>query len=262
MMEELYFLYEHVDVFLIIFVRILAVTLFLPIIQETKMPKMALAGVSLGITISVYFRTDVAQHYYEPNMLSFSILLIREMLVGLIIGFVVKIFFQIYPFIGSLLSMQGGISMSVVMDPTAGVQSTLLGRLYSLGLGTVFIISGGYHWLIHTLVESFDLIPIGKSFFGPNVVSGMVKTVGDYLEISLKLSIPIIAVIMIVDFAMGILARTVPQMNMFVIGIPLKMLILFILLVMTMGVTAQYNQMIIECLVNTVNNVVQGMRPL
>ena len=262
MMEELYYLYEHVDIFLIIFVRILAVMLFLPVIEETKLPRLALAGLSIGVTISVYFKTDVTQHYYEPTMVSFAILLIKEMVVGLIIGFGVKIFFQIYPFVGSLLSMQGGISMSVVMDPTAGVQSTLIGRLYGLGLGTVFIISGGYHWLIHTLVESFTLIPIGKAVFGPNIVSGMVQTTAAYMELSLKLAIPIVGVIMIVDFAMGILARTVPQMNMFVIGIPIKMLILFVLLVLTMGTTVQYNQTIIEYLVNTVSNIIQGMRPL
>ena len=58
-MEELYYLYEHVDVFLIIFVRILAVMLFLPVIEETKLPRLALAGLSIGITISVYFKTDV-----------------------------------------------------------------------------------------------------------------------------------------------------------------------------------------------------------
>lgn len=261
-MEDLYYLYQHIDVFIIIFVRILAAIMFLPIIEESKVPKIALAGFALGISISAYFRMDVSIAYYNPTLLSFSIVLMKEILVGLIIGFGVKIFFQIYPFVGSLLSMQGGISMSVVMDPTSGTQSTQLGRLYNLGLGAVFIISGGYHWFIHTLVDSFEAIPIGKAFFGPNLVTGMVSTVGSYIEISLKLSIPIIAVIIIVDFAMGILARTVPQMNMFVIGIPIKMLILFILLVVTMSITTRYNDLIIQDLVDTIHNIIQGMRAL
>lgn len=259
-MEELYYLYEHVDVFLIIFVRIIASIIFLPIVEETKIPRIALSGFALGIAIAVYFQTDVAITYYEPNLLSYSILLIREMIVGLILGFVVKIFFQIYPYVGSLLSMQGGLSMSIVMDPTSGTQATQLGRLYNLGLAVVFIVSGGYHWFIHTLVESFNTIPIGKEVLGANLVTGMVDTVGLYLELGLKLSIPIIGVILVVDFAMGILARTVPQMNMFVIGIPLKMLILFILLIMTISITARYNHIIIEALVRTFNQVIQGMR--
>ncbi|MEE1071425.1 MAG: flagellar biosynthetic protein FliR [Cellulosilyticum sp.] len=261
-MEELYYLYEYIDVFLIIFARILATIMFLPIIEETKIPRIALAGISIGIAIATYFQTDVSLIYYEPTLLSYTILLIREIVVGLIIGFVVKIFFQIYPFVGSLLSMQGGISMSIVMDPTSGTQSTQIGRLYNLGLGAVFVISGGYHWLIHTLVESFELIPIGKGVFGSNLVSGMVETTALYLEIGLKLSMPIVAVILVVDFAMGILARTVPQMNMFVIGIPLKMIILFVLLIITINITSQFNEMIIKELVQTINHVIQGMRAL
>ena len=157
--------------------------------------------------------------------------------------------------------MQGGISMSIVMDPTSGTQSTQIGRLYNLGLGAVFVISGGYHWLIHTLVESFQLIPIGKGVFGSNLVSGMVETTALYLEIGLKLSMPIVAVILVVDFAMGILARTVPQMNMFVIGIPLKMIILFILMIMTVTLIPSFNHMITDGLTNTIMNLMQGMRP-
>ena len=259
-MADIYYLYEYMDIFLIVFVRILAVIVFLPIIEETRMPRIALAGLALGITIAVYFNIDVSKQYYQPNLMSYTILLIREMIVGFILGFVVKIFFQIYPFVGALLSMQGGLSMSVVMDPTAGTQSTQLGRFYSLGLGAVFVASGGYHWLIQTLADSFIVLPIGKEILGTNIAMGMVETVGLYFELGLKLSIPIVGVIIIVDFAMGILARTVPQMNMFVIGIPIKMLIMFVLLVLTMHVTSRYNDMIIKQLVETMYDVIQGMR--
>lgn len=261
-MEDLYFLYQYIDVFLIIFVRVLATIVFLPIIEETKIPKIALSGIALGIAIPIYFRIDLTIIYYQPNLLSYSILLVREMIVGLILGFVVKIFFQVYPFVGSLLSMQGGLSMSVVMDPAAGAQSTLIGRFYNLGLSVVFITAGGYHWFIQTLVKSFELIPIGKSVMGPHIVTGMVETVGQYLELGLKLAMPIVGVIIVVDFAMGILARTVPQMNMFVIGIPLKMIILFVLLIITINITSQFNEMIIKELVQTINHVIQGMRAL
>lgn len=261
-MSELNYLFEHRDVFIIIFVRVIAVIALLPIIEETRMPRIALSGLALGIALPVFFKTDVTMTYYEPNLVSYSMLLVKEMIVGLILGFVVKLFFQIYPFVGSLLSMQGGLSMSVVMDPTSGMQATQIGRLYNLGLAVIFIQSGGYHWFIETLVDSFNLIPIGKAVFSNNIAMGMVDTMGVYFELGLKLSMPIVGVILVVDFAMGILARTVPQMNMFVIGIPIKMIILFILLIVMMNVTSEFNQMIIKTLVQTVNDVIAGMRGL
>ncbi len=261
-MSELTYLYAHRDVFIIIFVRIIGAIAFLPIIEETRMPRIALSGLALGIALPVFFKTDVTMTYYAPNLVSYSAILVKEMIVGLSLGFVVKLFFQIYPFVGSLLSMQGGLSMSVVMDPTSGTQATQIGRLYNLGLVVIFIQSGGYHWFIKTLIESFDLIPIGKAVFSDNIAMGMVETMGVYFELGLKLSMPIVGVILVVDFAMGILARTVPQMNMFVVGIPIKMIILFVLLIMMMNVTSQFNQMIIETLVQTVNDVIAGMRGL
>lgn len=261
-MEELIYLYRDMDVLLIIFVRILGAITFLPIIEETKLPKITLAGFSLAIAISVFFKTDVSVTYYEPNLMSYTILVMREAIVGLIMGIIVKIFFQIYPFVGSLLSTQGGLGMSMTMDPTAGTQSTLIGRLYNLGLGAFFVISGGYHWMIHTLVESFEIVPIGREVFGPSIVVTMIDTMSRYFEIGFKLAMPIVSVVIIVDFTMGILARTVPQMNMFVVGIPLKMLIMFILMVLTIGTLSKYNAIIIEELVSTLMNIIQGMRPL
>lgn len=261
-MEDLVYLYRYVDVLLIICGRILGAIAFLPIIEEAKMPRIALAGFGLGISLAVFFKIDVRASYYDPNLLSYTILIVKETVVGLIMGYVVKIFFQIYPFVGSLLSTQGGLGMSMVMDPTAGTQSTLIGRLYNLGLGAFFVLSGGYHWFIHTLVESFELIPINQEVFGSNIVMTMIDSIGLYFELGLKLAMPIVSVILVIDFAMGILARTVPQMNMFVIGIPLKMLIMFILMVATMQVTSQYNTIIIENLVSTLMNIIQGMRVL
>lgn len=259
-MSELYALYEHIDVFLIVFVRILAAIIFLPIIDETKMPRIALAGLALGISIAVYFQIDVAATYYQPTLLSFSFVLIKEMVVGLTLGFIVKLFFQIYAYVGLLLSMQGGLSMSIMMDPTSNTQATQLGRFYQLGLAALFVVSGGYHWFTKTLVESFSVLPIAEPIIAEHVALDIVYMMKDYLEIGLKLAMPIVSVIVIVDFALGILARTVPQMNMFVIGIPIKMLILFVLLIVTVPTVIQYNQIIIEKLVQAVNEVMWGLK--
>lgn len=260
-MEDLIYLYQSVDLLLIIFIRVIGVLAFLPIVEETKVPRIALAGISLGIALPVFFKMDLAAVYYAPNLISFTIVIVKELIVGLMMGFIVKLYFQIYPFVGSLISTQGGLGMSMVMDPTAGTQSTLIGRIYNLGLGAFFVLSGGYHWLIYTLAESFEILPINKEIFGQQIVKGIIETMGLYFSIGFKLAMPIISVILIVDFAMGILARTVPQMNMFVIGIPLKMIIMFVLMIVTIEMTGQYNSMIIEGLVNALTSMIQGMRP-
>lgn len=261
-MSELMYIYAHVDVLLLIMARVLAFVWVLPIKEETKLPRMAVAGFSLCIAFSVYFQVDVNATYYTQTLLSFTLAIIKEIIVGLIIGFVVKIYFQVFAFVGTLLSMQGGLSMSMVMDPSSGIQSTTIGRIYTLGFTALFMVSNGYHWLIHTFIDAFDIIPINGAVFRTDIVGTVIEMIAGYLEIGLKLSLPIVAIIIIIDFAMGIMAKSVPQINMFVVGIPLKMIIMFLLMVMTVQMIHEYSFVIVEALTNTINEIIQGMRGL
>jgi len=208
-----------------------------------------------------FFTIDMPKLAYNPTLVGFTILIIKECMVGIIIGFGVRIFFQVYHFVGTLLGMQSGLSMSMMFDPANGEQVPVIGRFYVLGFSVIFILTGGYHWFIKTLIESFKLIPINQALFRPELMMAMVEAVSDYWLVSFKLAMPIVGVLFIVDWGLGILARTVPQMNMFVIGIPLKMLILFFLLIATIGLVPVFNDMIIDHIIHTVMNMIQGMMP-
>lgn len=261
-MEELIDVYVHIDVLLVIFCRIMAAIVFLPIIEESKPPKLMISGLGLCLSITVFMVTDCSFVYDDTTLVSYTLILIKEILVGLTMGFIIKIYFQIYQFIGSLWSTQGGLSMSMALDPVGGEQTPILGRFYNLCLCAIFVLGGGYHWFIKTLVDSFTVIPINKAILGTSIVTGMIETVSDYLIISFKLAMPVIGVLLLVDFGLGILARAVPQMNMFVIGIPLKVIVLFVLLIATVGLVPRFNAIIIDHMVGTMMNLIQGMRPL
>ncbi|WP_069997468.1 flagellar biosynthetic protein FliR [Cellulosilyticum sp. I15G10I2] len=260
-MEELIYLYTHIDLFLLIFVRIVFALSFLPVIEESKIPPLAIGGISTCLAYITILTITAPQLEYHPTLLSFTVIIIKECVIGIILGFGVRIFFQVYYFVGTLLGMQGGLGMSMMFDPANSTQVPILGRFYMLAFSAVFILSGGYHWFIKTLVESFQYIPINQVIFRPNIVGTIVDAVSDYWLISFKLAIPVLAVLLIIDCGLGILARTVPQMNMFVIGIPLKMIILFSLLIFTIGLIPVFNDMILEHMINMIMNTLQGMIP-
>lgn len=261
-MSELMYLYNHIETLLLIGARIIACFFILPIIEETKPPKVAIAGFSLAVAIPVYFTMEIPTLNEMSSMFGFTVLLIKEVAIGLILGFVVKLFFQVYSLMGTLLSMQGGLSMSTIMDPSSMSQSTLIGRIYTLGFSAIFLVSGGYHWLIQTLVNSFEVLPISQPLGTASFIMTIVGAVGTYFELGFKLALPILAVIFIIDVAMGIMARTVPQMNMFVVGIPLKMIVMFILMTLTISLFNTYNDRLIQTLVETMNAIIQEMRHL
>lgn len=260
-MEELMYLYTHVDLFLVVFCRIICAIVFLPVVEETKLPKMAIAGMAVCLTLITLLISPTLTITYEPTLLGFTFVVLKECIVGLIIGFSLKIYFQVYHFVGSLWSTQGGLGMSMVMDPTSNMQVPMLGKLYALIFSTLFILSGGYHWFIKVLIDSFKQIPINEAIFGDSLTETIVDAVATYFLIGFKLAIPILAIMVIIDVGLGILARTVPQMNMFVIGIPLKMIILFILLIITVSLVPEFNTIIYDQITGTVMNLIQGMMP-
>ena len=163
---------------------------------------------------------------------------------------------------GDLLSMQGGLRMSMMFDPASNTQSSTLGRFYYLGFSVVFLISGGYHWFISAVVESFEMIPLGLPQLDSSHLLGIILLgMATFFETSFKMAIPILAIIFLVDCGMGILARTVPQMNMFVVGIPLKVFILFILLWVMIGILPVFNAEVIKLIRDIIVSLLEGMRP-
>lgn len=261
-MEDLTYIFTHVDVFLMVFCRILCFVVLLPIVEETGLPNMAKVGLSLCLSIVVLCTLSPDSVSYEPTMLQFTFIIVKECIVGFILGFGVKIFFQVYLFVGSLLSIQGGLSMSTVLDPTSATQSTIIGRLYNLTFMVLFILANGYEWLIKALIESFTTIPIKEALFTPYIVQTFVAAISEYFVISFKLAMPILGIILLVDVGMGVLARAVPQMNMFVVGIPIKIIILFLLMLISLSFLPLYNHLLTDRIVDLVNTLIQGMKPL
>lgn len=260
-MNSIIDIYTHIDIWLMIFCRILFALVFLPIITESKLPPLLQGGISAILATIVFFTIDIPPIQYTQTLIGYGMVLIKEIVIGLIIGFSVLIFFQVYYFVGNLLSTQGGIGMSTILDPVNGTQMPILGKFYYLGFCTIFVMSGGFHWFINSLVETFTYIPLGKGILRPELIYVVVEAVALFWEMSFKLASPIIAVIFIIDCGLGILARTVPQMNMFVIGLPLKMIVLFIMLISTTAFLPTFNNLIIENITNTFFNIIQGLMP-
>ncbi len=260
-MEELMNLYKDMDLFLLVFCRIICALALLPIVEETKIPPLALSGLSAILALLTLLTGQMEGPVYNPTLLGYTLVIVKECTVGIIIGFGMKIFFQVYYFVGMMFGMQSGMSMSMLYDPSTGAQVPIIGRFYMLSFSVIFILSGGYEWFITKLIESFKDIPVNQAFFREDLVGIVGEAVSNYWLVSFKLTMPIIGVLFIIDWGLGILARTVPQMNMFVIGIPLKMLILFFLLIFTLGFFTVFNDIIIDNMVETLISLIQGMIP-
>lgn len=258
-MENIFDIYSHIDILFAVFCRIFFAIIVLPIFTEKGVPLIIKGGIPLVLSMMIFPTLNLEIVSFQDNVLQYSMLLLKECLVGLILGFGTSIFFNTYYFFGFLISMQGGIAMSNVFDPSSDSQVTLLGKLYTLIFTTVFITTGGLNWFIQSICQTYKVIPVGEAYFSGEIVFSFVKIFITFFTLSFKLATPIIGILLIIDCGLGILARTVPQMNMFVVGIPLKILVLLGLLFLTVSLLPSYNSEIILNLKQAFEAMLQGM---
>ena len=197
---------------------------------------------------------------YGGDMISYGVLVLREVVVGLILGFTVYMMFQVFFFVGHLISMASGLSMSNMFDPTSGQQVPVIGNLYHYVASALFLVTNGHHVIFRALIHSYLLIPIGEARVSPGLMNQFISMLNSYFIISFKIAAPVMVTMFILDFALGILARTAPQMNMFVIGFPVKIMVsMMMILTATVLMNTAYMYVYDQIEINLLT-VIQGMR--
>jgi len=160
----------------------------------------------------------------NSGLVAFFAFVLNETITGIIIGFIPLFLFAAFQFAGELMGIQMGLSMMSQFDPSAGTNLGIMGRLQYIFLMTIFLIIGGHIFFFEAIVRSFEVIPIGSISY--NGIAGILGVVlyhtSELFVIGIKAGAPVIVSLFVMDSGLGIIARTVPQMNIFLVGIPLK----------------------------------------
>jgi flagellar biosynthesis protein FliR len=153
-------------------------------------------------------------------------LLLSEAVLGLSIGVGAKLLLEALSFAGQLLDIQIGLSAAAFYDPTVGGQSSLLGQLHSL-VGTVlFLQLGGHHWLLQGLAGSFKRLPVAACSLPRPELAALVVGLGtSVFHLALQIAAPVMLVLLMMDVVFALIGRVVPQMNVFLVEIPAKLLV-------------------------------------
>ena len=159
------------------------------------------------------------------SMSVFAVDCVNEALTGLSLGFITDLCFMSARYAGSLMDMQVGFSMMTMYDPSSASNTTLIERLLYYFSLTLFLIVDGHHMLIKALIESFNVINIGKFILMQESVTVIIKAFIEFFTIGLKIAVPIILILILADITMGLVARTVPQLNVMILGLPVKILV-------------------------------------
>lgn len=213
----------QVQLFLLVFMRISSFFVVSPGFSLKGMPVWMKISLAAGIAVPVFsLAGSLTELLSVPQ---FALLGIKEILFGSAIGFVTKLFFTAVDIAGSFVDYQVGFSMAEVFDPSWGVSSSYFGKVYYWTAMSIFFLTDIHHLMIRLLVHSFELFPVSALAVGDFGVEGILKLFSATFEMAFQLAAPFIIVALLTEILLGVLSRTVPQINVLILSMPLKVLV-------------------------------------
>ena len=222
----------RLDIFLLLFIRMMGLFATAPIWSNRLVPVQIRAALAFAAAVVV---SPLFRELTPPATLpALGALAIRELLVGMVIGFVAALCFAAIQFAGQLLDLNMGLSMVNLLDPMTNTQMPVMGNfLYILSL-LIFFSINGHHALIRAVMDSYALIPIGSAVLTTSLAQSLVNMGANLFVLGFKVAAPVLAAIFLTTVALGMLNRAVPQMNVFVVGLPIQLAVGLFLTIVVM----------------------------
>lgn len=248
------------DVFLLLMLRVSALIFSSPIFGRRNIPALVKIGFCLLLTYILYMTyPPAAPLEYGNNAIVYGFMCIKELAFGLIIGFVTTAFFGLVFTSGQIIDMHMGLGMAGVTDVQNEAQVPMVGNLLNLILILAFFGINGHHMLIRILSVTVEQIPLGQVVISPDIGLAAAEVFALSFLLAVNVAIPIIAAALLGEAAMGVLLRTVPQMNVFVVGIPVKILIGLVMLLVMMPVFVGFAGTIFSNMFSAIEQLFSGL---
>lgn len=222
MVNEMMIPVEQIERFFLIFIRIGALLFMAPIFGSPNVQNR----VKVGLAFVLAFLLCPVISYHGPGPIGsiwgLTVGLLGEIFIGIWIGFMIGLVFEAVRLSGQLVGFQMGFGVASIIDPVSGGQYSVIAQLKNIFAYLLFLSINGHHIVLRALAESFDVVPLLDFSFSSGLLDQIIRLTGSMFGIALKIGAPIIAISFFTSVALGLVARTVPQINVFIVGFPLK----------------------------------------
>ncbi|WP_457639057.1 flagellar biosynthetic protein FliR [Persephonella sp.] len=204
--------------------RVIGVFLGFPLINTAMIPLNVRIVLTIAFSFFLMGVMDVKVSSENFSLLTYILLILRELLIGALLGLIVNIFIAAFSYAAELISYFMGFTIANLFDPTFG-QISILDRFFILLFYLLFFITGAYQMVIGGLVMSFKLLPVGQLTFNPDIFPYILEKTPLIFYIGLKIAFPFILILFIVNVALALINRLIPQINVFIVGLPLQIFV-------------------------------------
>ncbi|MDA8229148.1 MAG: flagellar biosynthetic protein FliR [Desulfitobacterium hafniense] len=223
----------NLNLFLLILSRWAGMVMLAPVFGARGVPALVKLGLAASLSVILYPLVAASQPHIPLELLPYTAVIIKETVVGLVIGFIIYTFTAVLQGAGQLIDFQMGFTMGNSLDPVYGMQSPMMGNFQMVLATMLLLATNAHHYLIAAMVKSYSYIPVDPSGF-PMGIDFYVKLVTNIFSLSIQLALPVFGALLIADLGVGLLSRTVPQLNIFSVVFPVKIIFGFILLILAL----------------------------
>lgn len=228
-------LFDNFETNLLVFSRVLGIFAFNPLLSRRNIPQIVKVVCCILISMIVIMVRQPEPVETGTVIGVYLAMLLKEGFVGAVLGFITDMFFYSVQMSGEIMDMQSGLGMAKVFDPGTNLQMSIMGSFVSFMMYLYFFVINAHLTYIELFVKSFDIIPLGFEGINPDLGISIVEYFSVVLTLVLKIAMPLIVSQTILQFCVGVLMKSVPQIQIMVINIQLKVgfgfLILFLVAV-------------------------------
>lgn len=221
--------------FLLLFTRFTAIFMAVPIFSHMNIP-MSLK-VAMAFFFSIVFFDSLPPLQIPLDGMSLTVAILGEMLFGLAVGIVLQLAYHVITFAGGQISFMMGFSLASAIDPQSGVSMPIVSQFLALLALMVLLVFDLHHWILLYASASIANVPLGGFMVTPALFSYIMHATTNMFVVGFMIAFPITALSMLADVIFGMLMKTMPQFNLLVIGMPIKIAVSFVVLMATLGAT-------------------------
>lgn len=245
---DVLFSVSNIILFMAIFTRLSGLFASAPLFSTYPIPMQVKIWLAACIAFILFPIVQYNTSFVVPNSVpALTLILFKEFIIGFAMGFCANILFVGIEMGVNTFAIQMGLSADQALNPTSGGQSPVITQAYTYLASMLFMGLGAHQWLFSAIYNSFKSMPVGYVFtFSPELVGQIVQMSGQIFGIGLSIALPVFGILFITDVLLGFTSKMMPQMNIFMVSMPLKIYLGLLLSLMFMRPMAEYMGVLIE----------------
>jgi len=232
--------YDDFATFFLILVRVSVILFMFPFFNARVIPVTTKIGLALIITLVLFPVTSMSAREFPLTGWAMARVILGEMIIGMILGLMIQLFFEAIRLMGQLVGFQTGFAISNVIDPQNGIQISIFANMAYLVAMVIFLLLNGHHILLGAIRDSFEVMHIGSFNMDRQVVAEVMACTSDMFVIALKIGSPAIAALLFTKVAFGLVTKLMPQMNIMIVAFPVQIFIGLLFFGITLNVLLRY----------------------